>query len=542
MKRFFTKLTKGLRPFNNPRPAKRRERRPFLRLEEMEPRVLLNGTPIQGIEVKADTKYLSKSSFEAPQTVYSAASVIGSLNPMAQLDSAVNYANRTGNLNSQIQKGLSNVNSKLPSGFALYDVQVNLPTADKTNSELDATINPDDSVKLDFILHGISGSFSSTIPDWVNYIYWGIAGPLSWGSTPPDPQFSFTADLDVQINLPSPNQGPKAFSQPSFSITATNLHYSGDNITAQIAQVANDIGNFMPNSVGLDNPGLDGVASFFIDFDFYPLESAMQQTANSGATQFRVQIATDPQSGGAVLDYLADKPVNLPSYMSLEPKSSNNPLGNNLVLSGAPLDSQITLGQTASGGIQLTVNGQTTNFVPGIVAYVDIANGDLTSTVTVQGGAAALLPGGVNVWGAKSLVIDDSADPSGVEYDIIGSENPYVITGEVDAYFADSTTSHLAIAYQDVLSVTLDGGNHGNQFIVEQTYIPLTIYTGTGINDVDIWYPAPWDGTEASVTVIDQGPTTNTGWGASAGNGGGGGGIDGLWPTPPKRPGGIPFM
>ena len=156
-------------------------------------------------------------------------------------------------------------------------------TANNTNTELDATINPDNSVKLDFIVHGLSGNFYSSLPDWLDAFLWN---PFA-GGNPPDPHFSFTADLDVQINLPAPSQGFKSFGQPSFSITATNIQYSGYDWTADIAQVANGVVQFLPSSIGVDNPNLDSKVAVFVNIAFQPLESAMQQTATFGTTQFR---------------------------------------------------------------------------------------------------------------------------------------------------------------------------------------------------------------------------------------------------------------
>jgi hypothetical protein len=174
---------------------------------------------------------------------------------------------------------------------------------------------------------------------------------------------------------------------------------------------------------------------------------------------------------------------------------------------------------TASGGLQVTINGKAESFAAGMFRTVNLNTGGGTNTVQVKalpstvtlnldsigghtdsvtiGGSGASLAnvaGTVNVSNASgktSLTVDGSGDGVGRAY-LVGSSS------------VSATSMPGVVKYSgDVNSLNIDGGAGANAFDVFSTSAsaPLGLYGGSGTNTANLY--------SASSAVYVTGPGTN---------------------------------
>ena len=220
-------------------PARQRKRM-YLCIESLEDRHMLSGTPITGLQVIEQGVQ--------PSTLVS---ITSALSP---IEAVINSASvRNAIISNAEQQIMSSTNSKLPGGFSVSSLPtVNLPLLSSANTSLTDVINSDGSVSLDMQITGVTGSVTVNLSSAVQ---WGIFAALGGPLSPPayvafsgNPTFSFSADIDLQINVPNPlslvnswdaHPSLTSFALPAsdMKMTADNIQVSGKNALASIALV-----------------------------------------------------------------------------------------------------------------------------------------------------------------------------------------------------------------------------------------------------------------------------------------------------------------
>lgn len=200
----------------------------------------------------------------------------------------------------------------------------------------------------------------------------------------------------------------------------------------------------------------------------------------------------------------------------------------NLVVNGdqhGNHDDYISLGETAGGGVSVTLNGDTTTFDPGRIAHVQINSGDGADNIWIQqtvvatnvvsaGSATVHVGGGANMQGIvaplnienpsyfSTIIMDDGAD-SGSRFGTLFTRgsNPADSQGNSDAWgeVTGLSPAPVSFEYGDTSSITIHTSGGGGTFNVQNTVVPTTI-AGNGHTTINVG---------SSNTVASIGATLN---------------------------------
>jgi hypothetical protein len=526
-----------------PAGSPKRGRRLLLQIEEMEPRLLMSGIKVTGVEV---IEAFQGSLATIKQLSQTPVSVIQSkIDPAKIKPIAINQITNT--VNSQLPNVLLGPNFN--DDFHVESLDLNIPSATDQNSELDAAINPtDQSVQFDFILRGTSGNLSVFVPDLAKItagaemgamggsalgwgaLFGGVAGGIA-GELLDNPSYSFTADADASLTLGNPNNG-LGNGDPTYLGPTAGPQLQEVNIQANATDALAAFLNPVVSIPGTANGVLDSQTSATISALALLIGQNLQTAAQDGATTVNVKI--DKNNG--MLEYLALKP--LPAGMSLTPNGGSFNLSVN---STNAQGDQFQIGQSDNGGIQVQANGQTANFAPGVISAIDLnpgtgtnseqvlflpagvpANINLagantisvgsatTSLASVAGAVSILNPTGASP-GATSLTVDDSASTGDRSINV---SNSVVTVSDTSVI----TTVPTTVTYSAPLSaLTVNGGSGNDTFQVDSTPAgtQTTLTTGMGTNSVFIGelgtsqqayqdYTAGWTSLQQSYNLITR--------------------------------------
>lgn len=179
----------------------------------------------------------------------------------------------------------------------------------------------------------------------------------------------------------------------------------------------------------------------------------------------------------------------------------------NLVVNGDQLanhSDSVSVGETGSGGVSVTLNGETTFFDPGRIAHVQINSGNGNDNIVVQqtivgtdivsaGLATVHVGAGGNMQGIvapltienpasfSTVVLDDSADSGARTGDLSTAQ----IGGDAWGVVSGLSPATVRFEYADTNFVTINTSGGGGTFNVQDTQKPTTII-GKGHTTINV--------------------------------------------------------
>lgn len=194
----------------------------------------------------------------------------------------------------------------------------------------------------------------------------------------------------------------------------------------------------------------------------------------------------------------------------------------------------VSVGETASGGVSVTLNADTTFFDPGRIAHVQINSGDgadnifvqqtVVSTNIVSAGLATVhVGGGANMQGITAplnienpasftnVILNDGADTAArTAFMFTRGANPVDSQGNSDPWGEVSGLSPAPVSfeYDDISGITVDTNGGGGTFTVQDTVKPTNI-VGNAVTTINVGNSGGVQGITGTLN-IENPPTFNT--------------------------------